>query len=95
MLSTFSCFSVIGSAALDKGAIKYDIIDDADLTYQQVTTLALDLVDNDLLADMDTVDLSIIGELRINKIDYILSDTKMKIRWRTKNMEVKLYETIN
>ena len=70
----FSCFSVIGSAALAKESIKYDGIDDADLTYEQVATLALDLVDNDLLADMETVDLSIIGELRLNKIDYILAD---------------------
>ena len=68
------CLSVIGSAALDKTAIKYDNIDDAALTYEQVSTLALDLVDNELLADMDTIDLSIIGELRLNKIDYILAD---------------------
>ncbi len=74
ILIAFSCLSVIGSAALAKNAIKYDGIDDADLTYEQVATLALDLVDNDLLADMDTIDLSIIGELRLNKIDYILAD---------------------
>jgi len=35
---------------------------------------ALDLVDNDLLADMETIDLSILGELRLNKIDYICAD---------------------
>jgi len=35
---------------------------------------ALDLVDNDLLADMETIDLSILGELRLNKIDYICED---------------------
>ncbi len=66
--------SVIGSAALDKNAIEYDCIDDAALTFEQVSTLALDLVDNELLVDMDTIDLSIIGELRLNKIDYILAD---------------------
>ena len=66
--------SVIGSAALDKGAIDYDCIDDADLTYDQVATLALDLVDNDLLAGMDTIDLSIVGELRLDSIDHILAD---------------------
>ena len=76
ILMAFSCMSVIGSAALQKGDIAYDGIDDADLTYNQVATLALDLVDNDLLADMDTVDLSIVGELRLNKIDYILADIK-------------------
>ena len=66
--------SVAGSAGLSKDAIAYDCIDDAALTYVQVTTLALDLVDNDLLADMDTIDLSIIGELRLQKIDYVLAD---------------------
>ena len=35
---------------------------------------ALDLVDNDLLADMEPIDLSILGELRLNKIDYICAD---------------------
>ena len=74
LVLAFSCLSVIGSAALDKTTIEYDCIDDADLTYNQVATLALDLVDNDLLADMETIDLSIIGQLRLNKIDYVLSD---------------------
>ena len=41
---------------------------------RQQPNLALDLVDNDLLAGMDTIDLSIIGELRLNKIDYIFQD---------------------
>ena len=31
-LMAFSCFSVIGSAALAKGDIKYDSIDDADIS---------------------------------------------------------------
>ena len=74
LVLAFSCLSVIGSAALDKDAINYDCIDDADLTYEQVATLALDLVDNDLLAGMDTIDLSIIGELRLDSIDHILAD---------------------
>ena len=74
LVLAFSCLSVIGSAALAKDAIAYDCIDDADLTYQQVSTLALDLVDNDLLAGMDTIDLSIIGELRLDSIDHILAD---------------------
>ena len=97
LVIAFSCLSVIGSAALAKDAIEYDNIDDAALTYEQVSTLALDLVDNDLLADMDTIDLSIIGELRLNKIDYILSDIhslrngliqnspKMKFAFLTRN----------
>ena len=68
--------SVIGSAALKKDDIKYDNIDDADLTYEQVATIALDLVDNDLLAGMDTIDLSIVGELRLDSIDHVLSEIK-------------------
>ena len=68
--------SVIGSAALKKDDIKYDNIDDADLTYEQVATIALDLVDNDLLAGMDTIDLSIVGELRLDSLDHVLADIK-------------------
>ena len=36
LLMAFSCMSVIGSAALVKTEVKYDCIDDADLTYEQV-----------------------------------------------------------
>ena len=52
LLMAFSCMSVIGSAALVKGEVKYDSIDDADLSYEQVADIALDLVDQ-LLADAD------------------------------------------
>ena len=44
------------------------------LDFTQVADLALDLVDNDLLADIEPIDLSILGELRLNKIDYICED---------------------
>ena len=37
ILVAFSCLSVIGSAKLEKGDIAYDCIDDADLTYAQVS----------------------------------------------------------
>ena len=63
--------SVIGNAALAKGDVKYDTIDDAQLTPEQVADLALDLVDNDLLAGMDTIDLSIVGSLRLDSVDHI------------------------
>jgi hypothetical protein len=66
--------SVIGNAALDFNQVKWDNIDDAALTAEQVADLALDLVENDLLADIEPIDLSILGELRLNKIDYIYSD---------------------
>ena len=50
LVMAFSCMTVIGNAALVKGEVKWDIIDDADLSPEQVADLALDLVDNDLLA---------------------------------------------
>ena len=74
LLMAFGCMSVIGNAALVKGEVKWDCIDDADLSAEQVADLALDLVDNDLLADIEPIDLSILGELRLNKIDYIIAD---------------------
>ena len=74
LVMAFGCMSVIGNAALVKGEVKWDNIDDAKLTAEQVADLALDLVDNDLLADMEPIDLSILGELRLNKIDYICAD---------------------
>ena len=74
LVMAFSCASVFGNAALVKGEVKWDNIDDAKLTAEQVADLALDLVDNDLLADIEPIDLSILGELRLNKIDYICED---------------------
>ncbi len=52
LLIAFSCMSVIGSAALARNDVKYDGIDDAALSYEQVADIALDLVD-DLLEDAD------------------------------------------
>ncbi len=74
LIMAFSCMAVIGNAALAENDVAYDNIDDADLTPEQVADLALDLVDNDLLADMETIDLSIVGELRLNSVDNILTD---------------------
>ena len=74
LVMAFGCLSVIGNAALVKSEVKWDIIDDADLTPEQVADLALDLVDNDLLAGMDTIDLSIVGELRLDSVDHIAAD---------------------
>ena len=74
LVMAFSFVGVIGNAALAQGDVKYDIIDDAQLTPEQVADLALDLVDNDLLAGMDTIDLSIVGELRLDSLDHIAAD---------------------
>ncbi len=79
LIMAFSCMSVIGNAALSKSDVTWDCIDDAALTAEQVADLALDLVDNDLLAGMETIDLSILGQLRLNKVDYILADV-VKLR---------------
>ena len=65
---------MFNNAALVKSEVKWDNIDDARLTAEQVADLALDLVDNDLLADMEAIDLSILGELRLNSIDNICAD---------------------
>ena len=46
----------------------------ASLLYNCVADLALDLVDNDLLAGMETIDLSIVGELRLDSVDHIAAD---------------------
>ena len=74
LLMAFGCMSVIGNAALVKSEVKWDCIDDADLSAEQVADLALDLVDNDLLAGMEPIDLSILGELRLDSIDHIIAD---------------------
>ena len=69
-----SFVGVIGNAALAKGDVKYDTIDDAQLSPEQVADLALDLVDNDLLAGMEPIDLSIVGTLRLDSVDHIAAD---------------------
>ena len=75
LIMAFSCMSVIGNAALVKAEVSYDSIDDAMIHPEQVADIALDLVDNLLVeADMDPVDLSIVGELRFDSIDHILYD---------------------
>ncbi len=74
LVMAFSCMTVIGNAALIKSEVTWDNIDDADLTPEQVADLALDLVDNDLLAGMEAIDLSILGELRLDSIDHICAD---------------------
>ena len=74
IVMAFSCASVAANAALVKSEVSWDNIDDAQLTAEQVADLALDLVDNDLLAGMETIDLSIVGKLRLDSIDHICAD---------------------
>ena len=49
LLMAFSCMSVIGSATLVKSEVAYDTIDDADLSYEQVSDIALDFTGDYLL----------------------------------------------
>ncbi len=44
LIMAFSCMSVIGNAALDKTQVKYDVIDDADLTPEQVAEKTVTLL---------------------------------------------------
>ncbi len=74
LIMAFSCMTVIGNASLVQSEVEWDSIDDSALTPEQVADLALDLVDNDLLAGMETIDLSIIGSLRLNSINNIATD---------------------
>ena len=60
LVMAFSCMTVIGNAALVKTEVTWDNIDDANLTAEQVADLALDLVENDLLSGMETIELSIL-----------------------------------
>ena len=39
LIMAFSCMSVIGNAALVKGQVVYDTVDDADLTPEQVADI--------------------------------------------------------
>ena len=65
LVMAFSCMSVIGNAAIAKGDVIYDSVDDAILAPEQVADMALDLVD-DLLASMGD-DLYI--DIVVKKID--------------------------
>ena len=69
LVLAFTCFSVIGNAALVKSEITWDNIDDAKLTAEQVADLALDMVDADVLADIKPMDLSILGTLDLSSVD--------------------------
>ncbi len=75
LIMAFSCMSVIGNAALVKGQVKYDSVDDADLTPEQVADIIMDLLDK-LIADgdMSDLDLSIIGKVRMDSLDHIIGD---------------------
>lgn len=76
LVMALSCFSVIASAeAATKETVSYDSVDDAILTPTQVATIAVDLIDDMLRdANIKTMDLSILGQLRMDSVDHILAD---------------------
>ncbi len=77
LVMLFGALSVLASAekfGLVKTAVTYDSVDDAVLTADQVATLVFDMVDTDLLAGMETLDLSVAGSLRLDSINHALYD---------------------
>ncbi len=68
LVMAFSCFSVIGNAALAKENVTYDSIDDAALTPEQVADIALDLVEG-LLADADISLDIVVAELDLRSVN--------------------------
>ena len=76
LVMAFGCFSVVASAeAVTRDSATYDSVDDAILTPTQVATIVVDLVDDMLLgANIKTMDLSILGQLRMDSVDHIIAD---------------------
>lgn len=77
IIMMFGTVSVVANAGLVKGEVKYDAIDGAALTPEQVADLALDYVDSDIMYSINkgkTMDLSILGEIRTDTIDHMLAD---------------------
>ncbi len=60
MLMLLGTVSVIGNAGYSKAEMAYDSVDNPAPTYQQVVTLVLDVLDQDVLSGID-VDISILG----------------------------------
>ena len=57
--------TVIGNTALVKSEVKYDVIDDADLSPEQVASIIMDLLDK-LIADAFTQKLNFFCAIRLN-----------------------------
>lgn len=77
IIMMFGTVSVVANAGLVKGDVKYDVIDGAALTAEQVADLALDYVDSDIMYSINKgkkLDLSILGDIRTDTIDHLLDD---------------------
>ena len=72
LIMAFSCMSVIGNAALDKNKVKYDTIDDAALTPEQVADIVMDLLDGFIVdADMGTLDI-VVAKIDMTSLDNLI-----------------------
>ena len=72
----FSCMTVIGSARKEDvtiEALQYDSVDDAIISAEQGATIILNYLDSQVLADMDVLDLSILGKIDLTSVDGLLS----------------------
>ena len=71
MLMLLGTVSVIGSAGYVKSEMAYDAADNPAPTYQQVVTLVLDVLDQDVLSGID-VDISILGiTINLTSVDNV------------------------
>ena len=79
MLMLLGTVSVIGNAAQQKvteetkGEIKYDSVDNAALTADQVAFIILEMLDNDVMPGLGKMDLSVLGSLDLTSIDAALT----------------------
>lgn len=78
IIMMFGTVSVVANAAPAKSDVKYDRIDDADLTAEQVADLVIDMLDSDVMPSINKggqpLDLSILGSIRTDSVDHMLAD---------------------
>ncbi len=76
MLMMLGTVSVVGNAAngaiLNETTIKYDSIDNAALTPEQVAETIFDMLDLEVMPGLGTMDLSVLGSLDLTSIDRAL-----------------------
>ena len=73
MLMLLGTVSVIGNAGYTKAEMAYDSVDNPAPTYQQVVTLILDVLDQDVLSGID-VDIDILGiKISLTSVDNVFA----------------------
>ncbi len=73
MLMLLGTVSVIGNAGYTKAEMAYDSVDNPAPTYQQVVTLVLDVLDQDVLSGID-VDIDILGiKISLTSVDNVFA----------------------